>query len=180
MNVDLIGKPAYLTDIRYGDLFYMQIGERIYPCIKTYFVKNDTEIIDYVVAFTPSERDRTYLPRLMEERNLAAKVAYRVSEPVFRSMINESSILTDIEYWPTPGIVIESSDATYLTIKSGRMPHKLMYLNISTGELIATSPKAPFVFVMEWKIVLQQEGSEQTLVRFPVGSPTLLKNAAAQ
>ncbi|WP_288901206.1 hypothetical protein [uncultured Sneathiella sp.] len=180
MNVDVIGKPAFLTDIKYGDFFYTQIGERIYPCLKTFIVKNDTEIIDYVVSFMPSDRDRTHLPRLMEERNLTAKTAYRVSSPVFRSLIVESALLMDIEYWPKPGIVIESSDATYLTIKSGPMPHGLMYLNINTGELVASSPKAPFVFVMEWKIVLQQGGGEQTLIRFPLGSPTLLKNTAVQ
>jgi hypothetical protein len=180
MNVDLIGKPAYLTDIKYGDLFYSQIGERIYPCIKTFTVKNDTEIIDYVVSFMPSERDRSLLPRLLEERNLTAKTAYRVSGPTFRSLIAESALLMDVEYWPKPGIVIESSDATYLTVKAGPLPHKLMYLNISSGELLTTPPKAPFVFVLEWKIVLQQAGGEQTLIRFPITSPTLLKNAAAQ
>ena len=180
MNVDLIGKPAFLTDIKYGDLFYTQVGERIYPCIKTFMVKNDTEIIDYVVSFMPSERDRSQLPRLLEERSLTAKTAYRVSGPIFRSLIAESALLMDVEYWPKPGIVIESSDAPYLTVKSGPMPHKLTYLNVNTGELLATPPKAPFVFVMEWKIVLQQAGGEQTLIRFPMGSPTLLKNAAAQ
>jgi hypothetical protein len=41
-------------------------------------------------------------------------------------------------------------------------------------------PKAPFVFVLEWKIILQLQDTEQTLVRFPLTSPTLLKNAAAQ
>ncbi|MZR30125.1 hypothetical protein [Sneathiella litorea] len=180
MNVDLIGKPAFLTDIKYGDLFYTQIGERIYPCIKTFLVKDDAEIIDNVVSFMPSERDKSHLPRLLEERNLTAKTAYRVSSPIFRPLIAESALLMDVEYWPKPGIVIESSDATYLTVKAGPLPHKLMYLNVNTGELLTTPPKAPSVFVMEWKIVLHQGSVEQTLLRFPLGSPTLLKNAAAQ
>jgi len=180
MNIDLVGKPALLTDIKYGDLFYTQISERIYPCIKAFIVKNETEIINYVVSFMPSERDRIHLPRLVEEKNLTATTAYRVSTPIFRSLATESSILMDIEYWPKPGVAIESSDATYLTVKSGPMSHKLMYLNVSTGELTATSPKTPLVFVMEWKITLQQNDGEQALIRFPSTSPALLKNAAAQ
>lgn len=180
MNIDLIGKPAFLSDLKYGDLFYTQIRGRIYPCIKAFLVKNDTEIMDHVVSFMPSERDRAKLPRLLDEKTLTVKSAYRVSTPVFRSLITEGSILMDNEYWPSPGIVIESSDATYLTVKAGRMSHNLSYLNLGTGEIISNPPKAPFVFVLEWKIILQQEGPEQTLIRFPQTSPTLLKNAAAQ
>ena len=178
MNVDIIGKPAFLSDIKYGDLFYTQIGERIYACIKAFMVKNDTDLIDYVVAFKPSERDRNHLPRLLEAKNLTSKSAYRISAPTFRSVISDNSLLVNTEYWPTPGIVIESSDATYLTVKSGPMPHKIMYLNINTGELASTPPKTPSVFVLEWKIVLQHENKEQTLVRFPINSPVLLKDAA--
>ena len=178
MKVDLIGKPALLTDIKYGDLFYTQVGRRIYPCIKTFMVKNDTDLVDQVVAFMPSDRDRTHLPRLLEAKPLETKSVYRISDPVFRPVISESSLLMDTEYWPTPGIAIESPEASYLTVKSGRMPHKIMYLNINTGELISTSPKAPLVFVLEWKIVLEQEDTEQTLVRFPITSPMLLKDAA--
>lgn len=180
MNVDLIGKPTFLSDVRYGDLFYTQVGRGIYPCIKSFVVMNDTEIIDYIVAFVPSDRDRTHLPRLLEEKNLPNKTVYCVSSTSFKPLISEGSVVMDIGYWPKPGNVIESPEATYLTVKSGRMPHKLMYLNITSGELLSSPPKAPFLFVTEWKITIDQSEGEQTLIRFPLGSPTLLRNAAAQ
>ncbi len=171
LKVDLSGKPAFLADIKYGDLFYTQIGEHVYTCIKAFLIKNDTELVDYVVAFMPSERDKSHLPRLVEAQTLTGKSAYRISDPVFRHFISDTSVLLHNEYWPTPGIVIESSDATYLTVKSGRMAHRIMYLNIGSGELISAPPKAPFVFVLEWKISLQLQNSEQTLIRFPAAAP---------
>src|SRR5690606_6370180 len=180
MKVDLVGKPAFLSDVRYGDLFYTQFERAIFPCIKSFLVMNDAEILDYAVTFMPSDRDRTYLPRLLEEKGLQNKTVYCVADTSFRPLISEATMLMDIGYWPKPGDVIESPEATYLTIKSGRMPHKLIYLNVATGELVTTPPRAPFTFVTDWKITLDQPQGEQTLIQFPLGSPVLLRNAVVQ
>ncbi|TNE39116.1 MAG: hypothetical protein EP348_03900 [Alphaproteobacteria bacterium] len=181
MKLDLLGKPAFLENIAHGSLFYVQIGEHNYPCLKAFLVMNDSEIADYVVAFMPSERDRTHLPRLVEERTLNGKSAYRIGDPEFRPLVSEATLQFHTEYWPTPGIVIEAHDAAYLTVKAGRMSHKLMYLNISTGELLPTPPKAPFVFVQEWKIILKRGKMEQTLISFPPqAEPVRLISEAAR
>jgi len=180
MNVDLLGKPAFLSDVKYGSLFYTEIERRIFPCLKAFIVLNETEIVDYTVAIKPSERDRTHLPRLVEERNATTRPVYCVANTSFRPVISEATMLMELGYWPKPGDVIESQEATFLTVKSGRMPHKLMYLNISTGELHFAQPKAPLLYVMEWKIALDQPDGEQTLIHFPLGNPALLRSAALQ
>lgn len=167
MNVESIGKPAFLTDIKYGDFFYGQMGDKVRPCIKAFFVENDTDVLDYVVSFTPSERGASDLPRLFEAKTLSGSGAYRISNPVFRHLVSAGTLLLNTEYWAKAGIIIESSNATYLTIKSGRMPHKLMYMNVATGELLTSPPKAPFAFITDWKIVLEHDEAEQALVSFP-------------
>ncbi len=167
MNVELIGKPAFLADIRYGDFFYSQLGDRVRPCLKAFIVENETQITDYVVSFTPGEREMATLPRLFDTNMVSGNTAYRISQPAFRHIISDRSLLLKTEYWPKPGILIESTSASFLTIKSGRMAHKIMYLNISSGELVSSPPKAPFAFVTEWKIVFKGAEGEQLLVRFP-------------
>jgi len=167
MNIESIGKPAFLTDIKYGDFFYAQLGDKVRPCIKAFIVENDAEVLEYIVSFTPSEREAGDLPRLFENKTIKGSFAYRVSSPAFRNLVSAGSLLLKTEYWPKAGIVIESSEATYLTVKTGRMPHKLMYMNVSTGELITSPPKAPFAFITNWKIVIDQSEVEQVLVSFP-------------
>jgi len=167
MNVELIGKPAFLTDIRYGDFFYSQVGDRVRPCLKAFFIDVDEEVRDYFVSFVPGERDLNILPRLFETRNMSGNSAYRVSQPTFKHNISDRTLLLKTEYWPKPGILIESSEASFLTIKSGRMSHKIMYLNINSGELVASPPKAPFAFVTDWKIAIGGGDTEQILVKFP-------------
>jgi hypothetical protein len=167
MNVETIGKPAFLSDIKYGDFFFAQIGETIRGCIKAYLIENDAQIVDYVISFTPGYQDDFNLPLLVEARSLLGKTAYRISEPHFRHTVSAKSMLLKPEYWPKPGIVVENMDGSFLAIKSGKMPHKIVYMNFNTGELVFSAPKAPFVFVMEWKITLKRNDTEQVLVQFP-------------
>ena len=167
MIVELMGKPAFLSDIKYGDFFYGQMGDQVRPCIKAFVVENESDLIDYVVAFTPADRDPAELPRLYDNKALRSTSAYRISAPYFRHTVSDNTLLLKTEYWPKPGILIESSEASFLTIKSGRMAHNILYLNVGTGELVSSPPKAPFAFVTEWQILVQHGEKEQVLVNFP-------------
>lgn len=167
MNLEPIGKPAFLSDIKYGDFFFAQIGETIRGCVKAYLIENDANIVDYIISFTPGHPDDVKLPLMVEARSILGKTAYKVSNPLFRHTISTKSMLLKPEYWPKPGIVVENMDGSFLTIMAGTMPHKIIYMNLGTGELIFSAPKAPFVFVLEWKIILKRNDAEQVLVQFP-------------
>jgi hypothetical protein len=173
MNVESRGKPTFLTEIKYGDFFFAQIGETIRGCVKAYLIENDAHIVDYVIALTPGYKDETKLPLLIESKSVVGKTAYRISNPAFRPEISTNTMMLRPEYWPKPGIVVENLDGSFLTIKIGNRSHKIVYMNLNTGELAQSAPKAPFVFIKEWKMVLRKGDMEQILVQFPFSSETV-------
>lgn len=173
MNVESLGKPAFLADVKYGDFFFAQIGETIRGCVKSYLIENDAHIVDSVIALTPGYQDESKLPLLIESKSVVGNTAYRISDPVFRPTVSTNTMLLRPEYWPKPGMVVENLDGSFLTIKNGNRSHKIVYMNLNTGELVLSAPKAPFVFIKEWRMVLKRGDTEQVLVQFPFSSETV-------